>query len=135
MLLSLVRLVDYMLTESFVSMALNNLAKLLSAMEHPDPKSKGIFSTSVAFAHDLTTFAPNEKEVLETVNGVVLDGIVQAVGAMRRLAFARAFAPSSRWARDPTARSTTPRPKSSKAWRPWPCSSRTRGGSACAGRG
>ena len=93
MLPSLVRLVDYMLTESFVSMALNNLAKLLNAMEHPDPKSKGIFSTSVAFAHDLTTFAPNEKEVLETVNGVVLDGIVQAVGAMPRLAFARAFAP------------------------------------------
>ena len=46
MLPSLVRLVDYMLTESFVSMALNNLPNSSDAMEHPDPKSKGIFSTS-----------------------------------------------------------------------------------------
>ena len=93
MLPSLIRLADYMLAESFVAMAQNNLAKLLDAMEHPDPKSKGIFSTSVGFAHELTTFEPNEKEVLAAINGRVLDGVAEAVGQMPRLVKTPAFAP------------------------------------------
>ena len=93
MLPSLVRLADYMLTEAFVQMANSNLQKLLDVVEKPDPKSKGAFATSVAFEKDVTTFEPNERVVLSTINETVLDGVVRAVGAAPRVAFARSFAP------------------------------------------
>ena len=61
MLPSLVRLADYMISESLVSLVLNNLSDLLSLLANPN-KTKGVFLTTVAFAHDLTTFTPNEPE-------------------------------------------------------------------------
>ena len=94
MLPVLVRLADYMLTEALVAMANANLRKLLDVVERPDPKSKGALSACVAFERgDVTAFEPDERTVLATVNGTVLDGVARAVGAAPRVALARAFQP------------------------------------------
>jgi dynein heavy chain len=94
MLPVLVRLADYMLTEATVEMANANLRKLLDVVERPDPKSKGALSACVAFERgDVTAFEPDERTVLATVNGTVLDGVARAVGAAPRVAYARAFQP------------------------------------------
>mmetsp|Transcript_6703 Transcript_6703/g.27190 ORF Transcript_6703/g.27190 Transcript_6703/m.27190 type:complete len:4341 (+) Transcript_6703:132-13154(+) len=94
MLPVLVRLADYMLTEATVEMANANLRKLLDVVERPDPKSKGALSACVAFERgDVTAFEPDERTVLATVNGTVLDGVARAVGAAPRVAYASAFQP------------------------------------------
>ena len=59
MLPNLVRLADLMLTEALVAMVQNSMDGLLHVMRHPDPKSKGVLSTTVQFAHELTTFTPD----------------------------------------------------------------------------
>ena len=92
MLPSLVRLADYMITESLVTLVLNNLGHLLALLAHPN-KSKGVFLLTVNFVHELTTFTPDEPDVLKTVNSNVVEGILQSMGSMPRLMFMRAFAP------------------------------------------
>jgi len=78
MLPSLVRLADYMITESLVTLVLNNLTDLLALLANPN-KSKGVFLLTVNFVHELTTFTPNESDVLKTVNSNVVEGILQSM--------------------------------------------------------
>jgi len=93
MLPNLVRLADLMLTEALVAMVQNSMDGLLHVMRHPDPKSKGVLSTTVQFAHELTTFTPDAKGVMRCINDAVVDKLVEAIGAMPRLVFMRAFTP------------------------------------------
>ena len=93
MLPVLVRLADYMLTEASVEMAVAAARRLLDVVERPDPKSKGALSAAVFFERERTGFDPDERTVLATVNGTVLDGVARAVGAAPRVAHARAFQP------------------------------------------
>jgi|AntAceMinimDraft_1070359.scaffolds.fasta_scaffold67798_1 hypothetical protein len=92
MLPALVRLTDYMITESLVALVLNNLADLLALLASPN-KIKGVFLTTVSFAQDRTIFTPDEAEVLKTVNLTVVEGILTSMASMPRLIFLRAFAP------------------------------------------
>ena len=93
MLPNLVRLADLMLTEALAAMVQNSMDGLLHVMRHPDPKSKGVLSTTVQFAHELTTFTPDAKGVMRCINEAVVDELVEAIGAMPRLVFMRAFTP------------------------------------------
>ena len=93
MLPNLVRLADLMLTEALAAMVQNSMDGLLHVMRHPDPKSKGVLSTTVQFAHELTTFTPDAKGVMRCINEAVVDKLVEAIGAMPRLVFMRAFTP------------------------------------------
>ena len=95
MLPTLVRLADFMLTEALVGMGQNNMNALMSlfAASTEDPKSKGVFVTTVAFAHDLTTFTPNADVMMKALDVSVTQGVVAAVGSVPRLVHNRAFAP------------------------------------------
>jgi dynein heavy chain len=90
-----IRLADYMLVEGLVDRTISTTEELLSLLEFPrtgsDKTSKGVFLTTVSFSETSLEFTPNEGEVLQVVDGNVLEGVISVVQAAPRLLFMRSF--------------------------------------------
>lgn len=91
-----IRLVDYMLVESTVEMAVSAVREMLKLLEAPrleenQKTTKGIFTTTVGFLDNGNSFVPDRAAVLGVLNHNVIDGAVAVAQACPKLMFMRAF--------------------------------------------
>lgn len=82
-----IRMIDYMTIQTLVKVNLQSMSILYEEMQRDNRKQGGLFNSMVRFDPDGISFCPDDKEIAESLQGILTDMIKVAQNSTRILYF------------------------------------------------